>query len=360
MNCPVCKTMIHDLEEICPVCGFFDLHREFANAFDATKWCEELVLPYRAKWLDQKKSADDFFTEISRKQIESINNSNSEIEQFDYDIDINGIILTKYNGKESVLHIPETIDGIKIYKLGPDLFRNCLELKKVILPKKLKIIGDRAFLDTGLQSIDLPNTLEEIGSLAFSNTYLDQIIMPFSLKSIGWRAFLGIHGLNKIKLNEGLETIGDEAFMNSNLTEIVFPRSLSNIPKSVCKNCTKLKSTAILGAKAIEKEAFYGCSMLEKVALSENLHEINDLVFRNCDELKTLIIPASVQKIQSSGILFSAYRSSVNRNILILNDSVEISGPGWENNTIFCRVGSTAHHFCRNENVQMKSIDEFA
>lgn len=365
MKCPVCKTEINDMEIICPICGFFELHTEFVNVSDATKWYEELVLPYRARWLNNDKSADELFSQIEAQLVNSINENKTgnEIEQFDYDIELGGIVLTKYNGNQTNLRIPDAIDGIKVYKLGPDLFRNCTELENVTLPQKLKVIGDRAFLRTGLTHINLPNGLEVIGKLAFSNTYIDDITMPNTLKFIGWRAFcfdlMAKHGLKRIKLNEGIETIEAEAFMNTELSEIVFPKSLQTISKSVCKNCTKLKTAVILGARTLDEDAFYDCKVLEKVALSDGLNEICSCTFRGCKELKKMIIPATVKKISSSGILLSEYKPNNDRKILILNDDVEITGSGWNGNVIFCRVGSSAHHFCRENKIEMKAIDEF-
>lgn len=51
MKCPVCKNNILNNEASCQQCGFTDLHKEFLNKQDAMDWEENVVYPYRDKWL---------------------------------------------------------------------------------------------------------------------------------------------------------------------------------------------------------------------------------------------------------------------------------------------------------------------
>lgn len=362
MKCPVCKTELKSNDKSCYVCGFSKLNVEFVTISDATNWVEKVVFPFRKQWEMNQQSADDLYDTISSKQLFDISHEMETIELFDFDIDIEGIVITEYRGNASHVTIPNRIDGIKVYKLGNDLFRNCKELTSIDLPNELKIIGDRAFLESGLLKIDFPNKLEKIGKLAFSNTKINDVVLPASLKHIGWRAFsydYFSHGLSTVRLNEGLDVIESEAFMNTNITEIIFPKSLKVIPKMVCWNCEKLKTVIVLGAEIIEDEAFSKCKHLEKVSLCDGLTTIKAKVFSGCSEMRKIIIPVTVNSVESNAILLSNYNSNFERHIAILNDNIQISGPGWNENIIFCRIGSSAHLFGRHHNVRVQPLNEF-
>ena len=71
-----------------------------------------------------------------------------------------------------------------------DAFYGWASLKKVTLPKSLKVVGKCAFEDTSLERVALPAGLKWIGEQAFANTALSALPkLPASLEEIGWGAF---------------------------------------------------------------------------------------------------------------------------------------------------------------------------
>ena len=108
-----------------------------------------------------------------------------------------------------------------------DTFRNCISLKKVALPKNLIKIGNYAFKQTHLMSIEIPNSVTDIGNNAFELCeHLNSVTLSNNLINIGNSAFEGCKNLNFITLTPNLKIIGDNAFLGTNIYEVVNLTSL--------------------------------------------------------------------------------------------------------------------------------------
>lgn len=116
----------------------------------------------------------------------------------------------KYVGNEKKLIIPQEVWGYKVTSLWnllgnteieeviiPDTvksiyaFNDCKNLKQVTLPSHLESIGDRAFMNSGIERIELPETVKEIGTAAFQYSDLKEITGLENVEYIGARAFRG-------------------------------------------------------------------------------------------------------------------------------------------------------------------------
>lgn len=72
----------------------------------------------------------------------------------------------------------------------PDVFLGCFSLKEVNVPSHTVTIGEFAFDETKMSTIDFPGTLESIEQNAFQNcNKLTTIVLPASLKILADRAF---------------------------------------------------------------------------------------------------------------------------------------------------------------------------
>ncbi len=70
-------------------------------------------------------------------------------------------------------------------EIGNHVFSYNLQLKRVVLPDGLILIGDYAFYYCGLEEINLPGGLERIGEYAFYTTKLHRIQLPRTLSYLG-------------------------------------------------------------------------------------------------------------------------------------------------------------------------------
>lgn len=223
-------------------------------------------------------------------------------------------------------------------------------LTVVEIPNSVKCIGYGAFEDcTSLHTVVLGAGVETIEMMAFRNTALESVQMPKSLRTIGESAFGKCTKLTAVTLNEGLTTLGVGVFYGAPISTITLPKTLRNMNGSVFGECKNLKTVTIedgvtvIGAgtfvmsglesvvripksvdkveymafgdckalkqvifeatdgmtiKEIELMAFDGDTSLEVAVLPDGLQEIAQEMFRYCDAMSCVYIPASVKNIR--------------------------------------------------------------
>jgi hypothetical protein len=127
--------------------------------------------------------------------------------------------------KEVVL--PESFtsaDGktLTIVGIGDKAFEKCKSIKKVDLPKTVRIIGYNAFCNTDVDDLSLKEGLIKIGENAFFNNDLKDIHIPDGVESIGELAFYCYKstifqraGSGTLYIPKSVYSIGDKAFAMS-------------------------------------------------------------------------------------------------------------------------------------------------
>jgi len=142
--------------------------------------------------------------------------------EYKYDDELQGIILTKYMGKDSAVIIPAEIAGRPVKSIGRDAFGFCESLESITIPDSVVSIENGFKLGRGafegchsLTSVYLPDGLENIGNSAFAAcTALRSITIPGSVTKIGAEAFAHCSSLQSIVIPSGVEQIGAGAFYN--------------------------------------------------------------------------------------------------------------------------------------------------
>ncbi|VUX09786.1 leucine-rich repeat domain-containing protein [Blautia obeum] len=152
--------------------------------------------------------------------------------------------ITGYNGMNTRLTIPESIDGVPVKSIGKralwqdpllgyvtlseglehvgeDAFSITDTLKYVEFPSTLKTIDKKGFSSYRGFRLDLPDSLEYIGEEAFSYFSLEtDLIIPEGVKELGPGAFSMASRLQRVFLPASLEKIGDNCFRNSPITYV--------------------------------------------------------------------------------------------------------------------------------------------
>ena len=124
------------------------------------------------------------------------------------------VIIDRYNGNESDVVIPDTIDGLPVTSIGWGCFHVCESLVSVTIPDSVTSIQDSAFLGCeNLVSVTIPNSVTSIGVQAFLEcTSLASITLPDSLIEIGYGAFGSCASLKSITIPDSVTEIGERAF----------------------------------------------------------------------------------------------------------------------------------------------------
>lgn len=198
---------------------------------------------------------------------------------------------------------------------GNYIFKDCTGLKNIRLPEKLRFIGEKAFENTSLESMDIPNNVTYIWNGAFKGcTLLNTIKMPSQLKHIGSSSFQGCTSLNEILIPDNVFYVGSNAFADcTSVNTIYFGKNIKDIGISAFQQCSKLKSIDLpQELYYLGKSAFEGCSNLRTVILPDHFEEIETSTFKDCIELKDLIIGTSVTKIGSSAFLHCPKLETIN------------------------------------------------
>lgn len=84
--------------------------------------------------------------------------------------------------------------------------------KHFTVPTTTRIIGDSAFMDSQINSIELPESLTTIEGWAFQGSRIQSIVMPDSIIEIGELVFRFCGELEHVRLSHGLTEIPAQAF----------------------------------------------------------------------------------------------------------------------------------------------------
>lgn len=195
-------------------------------------------------------------------------------------LDISGATLTNTDNKEVSIYPrdPSEYEGTPwpsaeayINDKGTPvaIFAYLYDMEEIVLPAKLKSIGDDAFIFCrSLKSINIPE----------------------SVQKIGLRAFFGCSSLKSMKLPIGITEIKSGLLSGcTNLTSIDIPYTTEEIGHNAFSKCTSLKSIELpYSLNNMGISVFYGCTALTSVNIPKNIRYISDYTFYGCNSLESI------------------------------------------------------------------------
>ena len=201
--------------------------------------------------------------------------------------------------------------GKNVQSIGYGAFRGCVSLTGIIIPDTVWSIHDWAFMEcTNLASVIIGQGVRYIGDRAFQDcTGLTSITIPDSVTSIGDYAFYCCSGLTSIVVEEGnpvyhsagnclIETSGKTLIIGCKNSQIPTDGSVTSIGDLAFQDCSGLTSIIIPDSvTSIGYRAFYGCSGLTSITIQDGVTSIGDYAFQDCSGLTSIIIPDSVTSI---------------------------------------------------------------
>ena len=258
--------------------------------------------------------------------------------------------ITSYSGKDSVLKIPNTLDGKTVTSIGDEAFSGCRALTSIELPDSVTSMGVNPFegcmslkniqvspeqpvfavidgvlfnkaekslicYPTGKQeeAYEVPQGIQQIKFDAFAGCrFLTTIELPDSVTSIGDGAFAECSALTNIELPDGLTSIGEYAFLGcSALTNIELPDSVTSMGVNPFEGCMSLKNIqvspeqpvfavidGVLFNKAEKSLICYPTGKQEEAyEVPQGIQQIKFDAFAGCRFLTTIELPDSVTSI---------------------------------------------------------------
>ena len=187
------------------------------------------------------------------------------------------IVITKYNGADTQVIIPDFINGLPVSVVAASTFKNNSNITYVKLPATVSSISGNPFnLCTSLYTIDVDP----------ANT---------KLKSID-----GV--LYSLDTNGGLDTL--LSFPAGRGGHFVIPDGVKKIKSQAFDHCYNLTSVDMYNTVTeIESSAFSFCWNLSRLRLSDNLEILGDYALAYCRSLKHLDLPYSLRKIGTDTFL---------------------------------------------------------
>ena len=262
----------------------------YESAFESTA-ISTLSLPNRLTRLDRKA-----FANCSNLQHVSIPATLTTTTYGTTSDDWNG----PFNGCSS-LNSVSFAEGVT--SILSHLFENCNGIREIKIPDGVALIGENAFKNSTLTSIDIPGSVTSIESKAFNScANLISIKLPDSVTAMGTAVFEGCSNLTDVTLPSSRENIMASTFAGCTaLEKLVLPESVKNIRDSAFKNCTALKE--LVWSKApelIESNAFYNCDAITEMDIPATVTSVGYQAFYDCDGLTKITIPDSVTSLGDS------------------------------------------------------------
>ena len=143
-----------------------------------------------------------------------------------------GMLYTK-NGKKLLLvprkYMAKTVKVKKgTTKIADFAFSFCTNIKKVILPDTVKVIGQSAFVRCSLNYIRMPRKLKELGGSAFHESALKKITVYGKVELD--ETFQYCKKLKTVVLKEGVKKLGEYVFFECpKLRSVTVPKGIKNL-----------------------------------------------------------------------------------------------------------------------------------
>lgn len=171
-------------------------------------------------------------------------------------------------------------------------------IKEIRLPSSVKKIGEYAFYqDKNLEKVVLPRRVDDMGNYAFWDCQkLVSIKMPSNISKLNEGLFYGCSELLNIELPNTVKELGDQVFALCQKLDNLNLKNVETIPTYTFAQCYGLKTVDISSAKTLVELSFSYCG-IESITLPEGLTTIGDSAFYECEQLKTVNLPSTVESM---------------------------------------------------------------
>lgn len=222
-------------------------------------------------------------------------------------------VLFSYDGKTLLLY-PRLLAATEytilggVTTIGSYAFEDCRNLTSVTIPDGVTTIGDNAFSGCDeLTSINIPTSVTSIGEFAFFYcSKLATITIPASVTTIGRGAFDSTPWIDNQSYEDGVLYVNNIAIASKDISGAIRIKSGTTAISDGCfEDCDDLTSVIFpASVKSIGVESFKSCGNLVTVTFEDEsqLESIGAHAFEYCNNsnFNCIVIPASVTSIGES------------------------------------------------------------
>lgn len=139
-------------------------------------------------------------------------------------------------GDDAFVTMNDHVCKITDSKTLPGYCFECTNLQSVVLPSTIETIGDYAFRQCrNLKEVLIGEKTKRIGISCFNITSIEKLVLPDSIVEIGMNAFNNIGCLSHVTIGRDVQKMGSGVFANSNNIIEITMRCLS--PLKINDNC---------------------------------------------------------------------------------------------------------------------------
>ena len=171
------------------------------------------------------------------------------------------ICLNSFTGWDAEsFEIPSEYEGKTVTKIGDEAFAYCKNLKQVTIPDTITEIGEKAFINSGLTSVEIPSSVKKIGTQAFSECYSLERVTMHSDAECGYSVFYSCESLKEFTFPNNMQKLSLGFFADCYAyRNIILPDSLTFIDSQVFRSYyTNTRNMYIPpSVTEIHEDAFY-------------------------------------------------------------------------------------------------------
>lgn len=180
--------------------------------------------------------------------------------------------------------IPSTIGGYEVKEVGQggtssatSMFQSSW-LGNVTIPEGVVKINDYAFYNSGLISVELPNSLLSIGKAAFQKTTHLEIDfhIPENVTFIGNSAF-SESKIKSINIPAGITEIPYQCFFKNNLTTAYIPDNITSLGTNAYSSAQNLRNVIVAGTVSLGTNVFINNNIAQCFNLGDTELTTSDL-----------------------------------------------------------------------------------
>jgi len=212
--------------------------------------------------------------------------------------------------KEVIIISDTSVSPQGIHTIGDSAFYYCSYLTKITIPSTVTTIGDGAFANTSLITIEGMEGVKTFGEYAFQGADMTSFTFPKSTTTIGNYIFYNATSLSSIYIPASVTSMGPVSYgstaveINVDSANTTYSSSdgvLFNKKKTELLDYPKYKTntsyTIPSTVTSISAYCFYNQKYLTSVTVPSSVTSIGTYAFAYMPSLKSLTIPSSVTKM---------------------------------------------------------------